>query len=125
MAERAFAASIAEPAARTRAALATALRVLNSYGITSAQDAATMAGHVAALRDLESAGELTARVVASLPVRPFLEDGVVGVELLAAVREQGSELVRPAFVKVVLDGVPTTRTTALFEPYLCPHGEPP
>jgi predicted amidohydrolase YtcJ len=35
------------------------------------------------------------------------------------------ELVRPDFVKIVLDGVPMTRTTALLSPYKCSHGEDP
>ncbi|TWH72751.1 amidohydrolase [Modestobacter roseus] len=123
-AESAFAASIADPTARIREAVATAVRVLNSYGITSAQEAATMGAPLAALRDLEARGELTLRVVASLPVRPFLEEGPVGAELIDDARTQRSDLVRPDFVKIVLDGVPMTRTTALLEPYLCRHGEP-
>ncbi|MCZ2816292.1 amidohydrolase [Modestobacter sp. VKM Ac-2984] len=123
-AESAFAASVADPQARIREAVATAVRVLNSYGITSVQEAATMGAPLAALRELEAQGGLTLRVVASLPVRPFLEDGPVGGELIAEARAQRSDLVRPDFVKIVLDGVPMTRTTALLEPYLCRHGEP-
>ena len=121
-AEGAFAASVTDRRARTRTAVATALRVLNSYGITSAQDAATMGSHYAALRELEQAGELTARVVVSAPVRQFIEEGVVGDELIATVGSDPGVLVRPEFVKVVLDGVPMTRTTALLQPYLCSHG---
>ncbi|OMQ15255.1 hypothetical protein A7K94_0210820 [Modestobacter sp. VKM Ac-2676] len=124
-AESAFAASIPDRTARIREAVATAVRVMNSYGITSAQEAATMGAPLAALRDLEERGELTLRVVASMPVRPFLEEGPVGADLIAEVRAQRSDLVRPDFVKIVLDGVPMTRTTALLEPYLCRHGEPP
>ncbi len=126
VAEGAFAASLTEPGARTRTAVATALEMLNSYGITSAQDALTMGPTYAALRELERTGELTARVVASMPVRPsLLEQGQVGDELIEIVMADPGELVRPAFVKVFLDGVPMTRTTALLEPYLCSHGQKP
>ncbi|MEI4271190.1 amidohydrolase [Klenkia sp. LSe6-5] len=123
-AESAFAASVPDMTARIREAVATAVRVMNSYGITSAQEAATMGAPLAALRDLEVRGELTMRVVASMPVRPFLEEGPVGADLIARSRDLTGDLVRPDFVKVVLDGVPMTRTTALLEPYLCRHGEP-
>jgi predicted amidohydrolase YtcJ len=54
-------------------------------------------------------------------VRPFLEEGVVGEELIAEVAKLRSALVRPDFVKIVLDGVPMTRTTALLTPYKCHH----
>lgn len=86
--------------------------MLNSYGVTSAQEAGTLALPYATLRELEKAGALTARVVASMPVRPFIEEGVTGVELIEKVRSDPGELVRPEFVKVFLDGVPMTRTTA-------------
>jgi hypothetical protein len=99
--------------------------VLNSYGVTSAQEAGTLALPYATLRELEKAGALTARVVASMPVRPFIEEGVTGVELIEKVRSDPGELVRPEFVKVFLVGVPMTRTTALLEPYLCSHGQQP
>ncbi|MCZ2811653.1 amidohydrolase [Modestobacter sp. VKM Ac-2979] len=123
VAESAFAASIPDKRTRTRTAVATAVQVLNSYGITAAQDAATMGLAYAMLRDLEDAGELTARVVTSAPVRQFLEEGTTGDELIAEVRARPGTIVRPDFVKVVLDGVPMTRTTALLEPYLCSHGQ--
>lgn len=125
VAESTFAATIVDSQSRVRTAVATALRVLNSYGFTSAHDAATMGPAYDALRDLEDSGELSARVVSSLPVRPFLEEGIVGDQLIERVRRDPGELVRPDFVKVVMDGVPTTRTTALLEPYLCTRGEEP
>lgn len=124
-AERAFQASVPDPQARIRTSMETALRILNSFGVTSAQEAATMAAPARALADLAAQGELTARVVLSTPARPFLEDGVVGEELVAEVAPLRSELVRPDFMKIVLDGVPMTRTTALLSPYKCHHGEEP
>lgn len=124
-AESAFARSIADPQARTAAAVRTAIEVLNGYGVTSAQEAATMLGPATALHALEEAGELNARVVLSAPVRPFLEDGIVGEELIERLAGLRGDLVRPDFVKIVLDGVPMTRTTALLSPYRCHHGEKP
>jgi predicted amidohydrolase YtcJ len=124
-AEGAFAASVQDLQARVRTAVATAVGILNGFGVTSAQEAATMTGPAQALAALEAAGELTARVVLSTPVRPFIEEGVVGEELIAAVAPLRGELVRPDFVKIVLDGVPMTRTTALLGPYRCDHGEEP
>ncbi|GER21873.1 amidohydrolase [Zafaria cholistanensis] len=120
-AEAVLSASLTDPAARHRTSLATALSTLNSYGITSVQDAATMEYSWKALADLESAGEITAWVVGSMPVRPFLETGTVGDELLGIGEAHRSEHVRPDFIKVVLDGVPMTRTTAMLRPYVC-HG---
>ncbi|MEZ0163652.1 amidohydrolase [Kineococcus sp. LSe6-4] len=119
--ESAFAASVPDPAARTLGSMEAAVRVVNSFGITSVQDAATTPAPVQALRTLEEQGRLSLRVVTSAPVRPFLEASVVGDELVAELRRHRSDLVRPDFVKVVLDGVPTTRTTALLTPYTCHH----
>ncbi|WP_148573871.1 amidohydrolase [Nocardioides caldifontis] len=121
VAEGAFQRSVTDPAARVRASVAKALRIMNGYGITSVQDAATMAPAAEALASLSDAGELTARVVVSTPVRPFIEEGTVGTELAEIVAPLRRDDVRPDFVKVVLDGVPMTRTTALLEPYICHH----
>jgi predicted amidohydrolase YtcJ len=121
LAEKAFLASQADPQARVKTAMSTALGILNGFGVTSVQEAATMAGPARALAELESAGELTARVVLSTPSRQFLEEGVVGDELIDQVAPLRGELVRPDFVKIVLDGVPMTRTTALLSPYKCHH----
>ncbi|HEY3480807.1 MAG TPA: amidohydrolase family protein, partial [Streptomyces sp.] len=124
-AESAFARSITDLPARTATAVRRAIEVLNGYGVTSAQEAATMLGPATALHALEESGELNARVVLSAPARPFLEDGVTGEDLFARLEKLRGELVRPDFVKIVLDGVPMTRTTALLAPYRCHHGEEP
>lgn len=121
-AEAAFTRSITDPQARTDTAVKTAIETLNSYGVTSAQEAATMLGPARTLAALEASGELSARVVLSTPARPFLEEGVVGEELVAEVAQLRGNLVRPDFQKIVLDGVPMTRTTALLTPYRCSHG---
>ncbi|MHC5560891.1 amidohydrolase [Kocuria sp. U4B] len=120
-AETVLLASLTDPAARHRVSIATALTTLNSFGITSVQESATMEYIWTALADLESSGEISAWVVGSMPIRPFLESGTTGEELLDIGEAHRSEHVRPDFIKVVLDGVPMTRTTAMLRPYVC-HG---
>lgn len=119
MAEGAFAASVADPTARMKGALLAAQQILLSFGITSVQEAATMASAWGPLTELDRDGEWTLKVVASMPVRPFLEGGIVGDELLEVTRGYRSDRLRPDFVKIVMDGVPMTRTAAMLEPYIC------
>jgi predicted amidohydrolase YtcJ len=119
MAEGAFAASVADPSARMKGALLAAQQILLSFGITSVQEAATMASAWGPLTELDRDGEWTLKVVASMPVRPFLEAGIVGDELLEVTRSYRSDRLRPDFVKIVMDGVPMTRTAAMLEPYIC------
>ncbi|WP_221585456.1 amidohydrolase [Microbacterium sp. G2-8] len=113
--------SIADPAAHKREAMLAAQRILHGYGITSAHEAATMSAAWEALSDLDRAGEWTLRVVGSGPTRQFLEHGVVGDELMADLGRYRSDLLRADFVKVVADGVPMTRTSAMLRPYVCHH----
>lgn len=121
VAEGVAAGSHVDPQERQVKALQTALEHLSALGITTVQDAATMLPHFEGLAALEEAGELDMRVIASMPIRPFIEDGTVGEELFAAGMEFESEHVKPRFAKFVLDGVPTTHTTALLNPYKCNH----
>ncbi|MEU4770035.1 amidohydrolase [Actinosynnema sp. NPDC023794] len=115
-------ASIPDLAGRHEVSFKTALRILNSFGVTAAQDAGTLEYGLRALADLDDRGELSAWVVASLPARPFFEEGVVGEDLYAVADTYRRTHVRPDFVKMFLDGVPMTRTTAMLTPYLC-HGD--
>jgi predicted amidohydrolase YtcJ len=119
MAEGAFAASVADPTGRMKGALLAAQQILLSFGITSVQEAATMASAWEPLTELDREGAWKLKVVASMPVRPFLEDGIVGDELLEVTRRYRSDRLRPDFVKIVMDGVPMTRTAAMLEPYVC------
>ncbi|NWN88402.1 MAG: amidohydrolase [Micrococcaceae bacterium] len=107
---------------RQMSALRAALDRLASLGVTTVQDAATMLPHFEGLAALEKSGELSMRVITSMPIRPFIEPGTVGEELFAAGKKFASDLVKPEFAKFVLDGVPTTLTTALLTPYKCDHG---
>jgi hypothetical protein len=124
--EDAMAASLANPAERLRVSFQTALRMVNSFGITAAHDAATLEPGLQALADLDDNGELTAWVVASMPARPFFEDGLVGEDLYAVGKTYRRARVLPDFIKLFLDGVPMTRTSAMLTPYLChgPHEDP-
>ena len=121
VAEGVAAMSHVDPHQRQVKALQAALDRLAALGITTVQDAATMLPHFEGLAALEESGELDMRVIASMPIRPFIEDGTVGEELFAAGMEFESEHVKPRFAKFVLDGVPTTHTTALLNPYKCNH----
>lgn len=111
-----------DPKGRQVTALRTALDRLSSLGITTVQDAATMLPHFEGLTALEQSDNLRMRVLASMPIRPFIEPGVVGENLFAIGQQYASENVQPAFAKFVLDGVPTALTTALLNPYKCVHG---
>ncbi|MGJ5726010.1 amidohydrolase [Brevibacterium sp. H602] len=102
-------------------AFTTAVKTLNSYGITAVQESATMDYALRTLHDIDEAGELTAHAVASMPSRPFLEEGINGEELYDVGDQNHSEHVHPTFAKYVLDGVPMTRTAALIHPYRCNH----
>jgi len=121
VAEAAADAAVPDPDARNKVSLRTALQTLNSFGITSVQDAATMEYSWKALSSLEAAGEVTAWVVGSMPARNFIEAGVVGEELFKIADAHRSTHVRPDFVKFVLDGIPMTRTSAMLRPYICHH----
>ncbi|WP_144709710.1 amidohydrolase [Curtobacterium pusillum] len=124
--EAAHDAAVADPAARNKVSLSTALKRLNSFGITSVQEAASMPSMFEGLSTLEDEGQVTAWVVASMPIRPFLEPGPTGTELYPIGEAHRTAHVRPDFVKVVLDGVPMTRTTAMLSPYIChDHTEDP
>lgn len=120
--EDAMFASIAAPDERLRVAFGTALRIINSFGITAAQDAGTMEASLRTLAELDDKGDLPAWVVCSMPARPFFEEGIVGEELFATRDTHRREHVRPDFVKLFLDGVPMTRTSAMLSPYVC-HGD--
>lgn len=120
--EDAVLASIDNPEERLRVAFKTALRMVNSFGITAAQDAGTLEHSLRALAALDDSGELSAWVVGSMPARPFFEDGATGEELYAVGGSYRRAHVRPDFVKLFVDGVPMTRTSAMLSPYIC-HGE--
>lgn len=122
VAEDALSVSVKNPEERLRIAYKTALRLVNSFGITAAQDAGILEHGLRTLARLDDSGEVTAWVVGSMPSRPFFEEGAVGEELYAIGGSYRRPHVRPDFVKLFLDGVPMTRTSAMLTPYVC-HGD--
>ena len=77
-----------------------------------------MLPYLQALSALDAKGELTAWCVASLPAhQPLMGTDVFGDELIARREEFRSRHVRPDSVKIFMDGVPTTKTASMIEPY--------
>ncbi|MFI7000354.1 amidohydrolase [Nocardia sp. NPDC050175] len=124
--ERAYAASLGDSTALDAAGCRRAIEMLHSFGITHFQDAAASLPMLRALADLDRRGDLKAWVVTSAQIndRIFGTDPI-GVPLLDAVERYRTTHHRPDFVKIFLDGVPTSRTALFLEPYLpdAEHGD--
>jgi predicted amidohydrolase YtcJ len=119
MAEQAVAQSIPDLSQRNINSSRRAVEILNGYGVTAFQDATTVLPFLKALTRLDARGELTAWCVASMPAQDTLTGaGVVGEALFALRAQYRSRHVRPDFVKLFMDGVPTTRTAAMLTPYI-------
>jgi predicted amidohydrolase YtcJ len=96
-----------------------AIEILHSFGVVAFQDAAASLPLLRALRHLDDAGDLDAWVVTSAQVNDqIFGTDPVGLELIEQVGDHRSPHHRPDFVKIFLDGVPTSRTAAFLEPYL-------
>lgn len=106
------------------------IELLHRYGITAFQDAGASLDSLAGLHKLDTEGRLKAWVVSSMLVNDFIfGTDVVGEPLITAGERFRSPHHRPDFVKIFLDGVPPSRTSAFLEPYLpdeqhgaCFHG---
>ncbi len=100
-------------------AVARAVEILNSFGVTGLQDAAVSGAVLSAYNTLDVQGKLSAWVVGSMMAERagFLND-LVGDELIDQRAKFASPHVRPSYVKIFLDGVPMSRTSAFIEPYL-------
>lgn len=101
------------------AAAAYGARTLNSFGVTSFLDAAVPPRIAAAYARLDREGRLTARVGLAF------SDGLLTVhapeslsEIVAGREAFASENVLTDYVKLFLDGVPTSWTSAFLKPYL-------
>jgi predicted amidohydrolase YtcJ len=107
---------------RTAAEIETGLRraisMANAVGITSLHDAQVGPELLRAYAALDSAGTLTARVVAALQTDPGA--GPRQVDSLRAWRGRypGTRYLSPRAAKIFADGVIEARTAALLEPYL-------
>ncbi|MDH2434345.1 amidohydrolase [Pokkaliibacter sp. MBI-7] len=112
------AAIMAEPEANIAAARH-ALQRLNAYGITCLQEPLSTRMVLDTLKTVAEREQLSAWVVASMPVvqGPFASDQW-GAELFALRDSYRSRYFRPDFGKLFMDGVPTTHTAAMLDPYL-------
>ena len=101
-----------------QAAIGRSIATLNSYGVTSFLEAASMKPILAALKGLDDQGALTAWAGCSMPaVEPSFMFGASGDELIGMREQFRSRHVKPDFVKFFLDGVPGFKTAAFHEPY--------
>lgn len=101
-----------------QAAMAGSIETLNSFGVTSFLEAASMLPILAALKALDDRGTLTAWAACAMPaIEPGFMFGEAGDELLALREAYRSRHVKPDFVKFFLDGVPGFKTAAFHEPY--------
>ncbi|HEX5765428.1 MAG TPA: amidohydrolase [Woeseiaceae bacterium] len=94
-----------------------AIEMLNSYGITSIQDASVDEEDLKAYRALDDRGELSLRVVGS---QWWARDkGTEQIPNFKILREQYTKgRVRAATVKIMQDGVMENYTAAMLEPYI-------
>lgn len=112
------------PEREMQAALA-AVAKLNRYGITGFHEAATSRASLDVLRSIDSAGQLSAWSVCSLPHAPFNGEDGAGEAFWTEGGGYRSEQIFPTYAKFFLDGVPPARTAAFVEPYLpTPDGLP-
>lgn len=94
-----------------------ALRLANSFGIVSLQDASASENSLRAYVALDRRGELSARVVAALRVNP--DKGEAQVSELSGIRARyKSPRLRADAAKIFVDGVIEGHTAVLLAPYL-------
>lgn len=96
-----------------------AMKRLNACGITCLQEPLTARVVMDTIKTMADRDLMTAWVVGSMPVLqgPFSTDQW-GKELFALRDSYRSRFFRPEFGKIFMDGVPTTRTSAMLDPYL-------
>lgn len=100
-----------------------ALKLANSYGITSMVEANADNEKLEVYREMEQSGRLTAHITASLNCDPGL--GVSQIEALCSRRARyQSPRIRTDSVKLFVDGVMETHTAALLKPYCDRPGDP-
>ncbi|MDR7149751.1 putative amidohydrolase YtcJ [Hydrogenophaga palleronii] len=100
-------------------AAAHAVKRLNAFGVTAMQEALSSRAVLRAVKTLDDEGRLSAWVVGSIPVTEApLAPGEIPEELLAMREDFRTRHFMPDAGKIFLDGVPTSRTAAMLEPYL-------
>ena len=98
-----------------KTALAWSMHEMNKVGVTSVKDALTDGRSLKAYRGLDQDGLLTMKVSTSIAWRMHWIDYETNVRQRAA---YATENVGTEFIKIMLDGIPPTRTAAMLDPYL-------
>jgi predicted amidohydrolase YtcJ len=104
--------------AEIRSGLLRAVRLANSYGIVVLHEAAAGPALLEAYAALDSAGELSARIIAAIEVDPAA--GLSQLDSLRAWRGRfaGRRYFSASAAKLFVDGVIEAKTAALLAPYL-------
>ncbi len=108
--------------AELRAGLLRAMALANSFGIVALHEASADPALLEAYAALDSAGKLSARVIAAIRVDPLA--GPAQVDSLRAWRGRfaGRRYFSPVAAKIFVDGVIEAKTAALLAPYLETNG---
>lgn len=107
-------------------ALQWAMLEMNKVGITSVKDALTDRNALIAYRNLDQKDRLTMKVSSSIGWKMAWTDTreteLESIELRA---DYATENVGTDFIKIMLDGIPPTRTAAMLDPYVADklHGD--
>lgn len=96
-------------------ALEWSMRELNKVGVTTTKDALTDGRALKAYKGLDKSGRLTMKVSTSIAWRMLWTDYENNVRERAS---YATENVDTEFIKIMLDGIPPTRTSAMLDPYL-------
>ena len=110
-----------------QAGILRALAMANRFGITAIHEAAADPGLLEAYAALDSAGKLTARIVAAIETDPLAGPGQVDSLRAWRARYAGRQYFAPRAAKIFADGVIEAKTAALLAPYLdgtAKSGEP-
>jgi predicted amidohydrolase YtcJ len=107
--------------------LLSALKKINSYGITSVAEARTYwkRGFHEAWQQAETEGQLTVRAVLNLWMYPNEDDDLQIKKLTKLYKNNSNSLLKISQVKVYSDGILINTTAAMLKPYLITLGEIP
>jgi predicted amidohydrolase YtcJ len=94
-----------------------ALRLANSFGITSVQDASSSTNALRAYKILDERGELTVRVVAASRISPDKTESQIA-ELIRLRSLYKTSRLNATAAKIFVDGVIESHTAFLLSPYL-------
>lgn len=108
------------------ASLEWAMMEMNKLGITSVKDALADSNALIAYRNLDEAGRLTMKVSNSIGWKmAWTDTRETEMESMESRADYATENVGTEFIKIMLDGVPPTRTAAMLDPYIADelHGD--